>query len=262
MPDPATTTYFGLPGYALLWILTLSSFWLFGRRVYHYVNILRTARSDPRWDRIPRRIRLFFVNVFGQKRLLKEPLIGAAHLVIFWAFVFYAGSFFWNLVRGLFPFLPVPYADHTPWMAFLLDLFGVMGLAALAAAAARRYLFTPPRLERSRDATLILILIAVVLLTSLGASTAPGAGLYLSMWWLHMATVLGFLAYLPYSKHLHLLASPFGVLFASLKRGGVPLPSEGATKREEFTWRQLLSGLACAECGRGVPLVRRRLRLL
>jgi len=65
-----------------------------------------------------------------------------------------------------------------------------------------------------------------------------------------MVAVLGFLAYLPYSKHLHLLASPFNVLTASLATGGMPPPSEGAARLEEFTWRELFNGLSCAECGR------------
>jgi len=79
----------------------------------------------------------------------------------------YASGFFWNLIRGLFPFLPVPYADEVGWMAFLLAAMGVFGLVALAVAAARRYIFTPPGLERSPDATRILILIVLVLSTSL-----------------------------------------------------------------------------------------------
>jgi Fe-S oxidoreductase len=65
-----------------------------------------------------------------------------------------------------------------------------------------------------------------------------------------MVTVLGFLAYLPYSKHLHLLVAPFGVFTASLEPGAMPAASEGATRLEDFTWRQLLNGIACAECGR------------
>ena len=65
-----------------------------------------------------------------------------------------------------------------------------------------------------------------------------------------MVTVLGFLAYLPYSKHLHLLAAPFAVFCGSLRPGSVPASSPGASNLEEFTWRQLFSGLACAECGR------------
>lgn len=252
MPDPVTVEYLGLPGYLYLWVLAAVAFFVFGRRVLLYARTLREARSENRWDALPRRVWLFVVNVLGQRRLLREPLIGAAHFLIFWSFVFYASSFFWNLVRGLFPVLPFRYADEIPGIAFSLALMGVLGLAALAVAAARRYLFPPAGLERSWDATLILGLIALVLLSSLvglGARERVPA-LALGMWWLHMVTVLGFLAYLPYSKHLHLLAAPFSVLFGSLQPGGLPPASEGAARREDFTWRQLFSGLACAECGR------------
>lgn len=250
MPDPVAVRYLGVPGVLLLWFLTIVSFAVFGRQVWRYVRTLASARPEKRWDQIPRRLWMVVRHVLGQPKLLREPLIGAAHLVIFWAFVLYAASFGWNLLRGLLPFLPAPYADRVEPVAFLLDLFAVLGLAALAVAAVRRYVFTPERLERSRDATLILILIAAVLITSLAASRAESPGTYLTMWWLHMATVLGFLAYLPYSKHMHLLASPFGVFFAALDQSRMPPPSEGASRREEFTWRQLLSGFACAECGR------------
>ena len=252
MPDPSTTLYWGIPGYGLLWLLTLVSFGLFGHRVMRYIRKLKQARGENRLDNPVARLRQFAAQVLGQRRLFDEPAIGAAHFLIFWSFVLYASSFFWNLVRGLLPFLPVPYADEVGWVAAALAVFGVLGLAALVVAAIRRYAFTPQGLERSRDATLILILIAVVLVSSLAGAwqreRAPGVAL--GLWWLHMATVLGFLAYLPYSKHLHLVASPFGVLFGALSRGGIPPPSEGAARAEEFTWRQLFSGLACAECGR------------
>jgi Fe-S oxidoreductase len=253
MPDPTAQVYLGAPGWALLWLLTAAAFSLFGVKAARYAAVLRRARPEPRWDQWPRRLRLFAVHVLGQRRLFEEPLIGAAHFLIFWAFVIYASSFFWNLVRGLLPFLPVPYADEVPWMAFAVRWLGIFGLIALAVAAVRRYRFPPTGLEKSTDATRILLLIALVLLTSLDGEEARAAGrpaLYLFYWWLHMSTVLGFLAYLPYSKHLHLLASPFGVLFADLKPGRMPAPSEGAAKLEEFTWRELFSGLACAECGR------------
>ena len=252
MPDPAATTYLGIRGFVWLWAAALISFRLFGGRVLRYLRVLRAARPENRWDHLSRRVRLFAVNVLGQKRLLQEPAIGAAHFLIFWAFVFYALAFFWNLLRGMLPFLPLPYADQAPVMEFALALFGVLGLVALAVAAVRRYIVPPDRLERSRDATIILGLIAIVLLSSVAGllyrAQAPRFGL--AMWWVHMITVLGFLAYLPYSKHMHLLAAPFGVFFGALRPGGMPAASEGATHRDEFTWRQLFSGLACAECGR------------
>lgn len=252
MPDPVAYTALGIPGWVWLWLATLAAFGLFGRRVLGYVRILRSARPERRWDRPGRRIKLVLAHVLGHRRLVEEPVIGAAHLLIFWSFVFYAASFFWSLLRGLFPFLPIPYADEPRWMALILAVFGLLGLAALAVAAARRYLVPPPRLEKSVDAGIILALIAVVLVSSLAGLwfRARQPALALAMWWTHMITVLGFLAYLPYSKHLHLLASPFAVFFASLRPGALTPSTEGAARREEFTWRQLLSGLACAECGR------------
>jgi len=235
-----------MPDAVYLWVLTLAAFGLFGNRVWQYVKTLAGVRPEKRWDHIGQRLRLVAINVLGQRRLIEEPLIGIAHLVIFWAFVFFATSFFWNLLPGLFPFLPIPFPDQVQWMRIALEVFGVLGLVALGVAAARRYFFPPERLEKSADASIILGLIAIVLLSSL-ASQRFG---WRAMWWVHMVTVLGFLAYLPYSKHLHLLAAPFAVFFGSLRPGSVPAPSPGASKRDEFTWRQLFSGLACAECGR------------
>jgi Fe-S oxidoreductase len=235
----------------ILWVLTLAAFGLFGARVFRYVKVLLAARPEKRWGHPGKRLKLVLVQVLGQRRLLEEP-VGAAHFLIFWAFVFYASSFFWNLVRGLLPFLPIPFADQVPWMRAALAVFGVLGLVALAVAAVRRWFFPPPSLEKSRDANIILSLIAVVLLSCLVGQWYRTASPAVSgtMWWIHMVTVLGFLAYLPYSKHMHLLAAPFGVFFGSLQPGSAPAASEGAARREDFTWRQLFSGLACAECGR------------
>jgi len=252
MHDPATATYAGVPGFVFLWLLSLAAFFLFGRRIWSYATVLCSARADRRWGRALRRLWLVAVHVLGGRRLFQETLIGAAHFLIFWAFVLYAATFVWNLARGLVPALPIPYADDVRWAARLQLVFGVLGLAALAIAAVRRYLVRPPRLEQSRDAGIILGLIAAVLLSAVGGQMAKASRpeLATALWWTHMAVVLGLLAYLPYSKHLHLLAGPFGVFWASLDQTGAPAPSGGAARREEFTWRQLFCGLACAECGR------------
>ena len=250
MSDPVRGAWLGVPGWLWLWGFTAASLALFAARMARYLKVLAAARSERRWDQWPRRLRLFVVNVFGQRRLLDEPLIGTAHLIIFWAFLIYATTFGWALLRGLFPFLPVPYPDGVAWIRAALEVFALIGLAALAVAVLRRYVFPPPALERSRDATLILILIAAVLISSLVGIRTASEVVRTRAWWTHMAVVLGFLAYLPYSKHMHLLASPFGVFFGSLNPGWMPAPSDGASQREQFTWRQLFNGLACAECGR------------
>ena len=253
MPDPTLTRYLAVPGWTGLWALALVALGLFIRRVYDLIRVLRRGRSDLRWDHAPRRLATAVTNVFFQRRLVEEPLIGVAHLAIFWAFVFFATSFWWSLARGLLPFLPIPYADDVPWMAYPMEILGALALVGIVVAAVRRYAFTPQGLERTRDASIVLGLIALLLVTFLVSQVAKGANaatLYLSMWWAHMATVLFFLAYLPYSKHAHLLFAPFGVFFTSLKPGAMPAESEGAARLEAFTWRQLFNGLACAECGR------------
>jgi Fe-S oxidoreductase len=280
MPDPVLTRFLGVPGWLGLWVLAAVAFALFGRRVTRIIQVLGRARPEARWDQAPRRLAIAVANVFGQRRLVEERAIGLAHLGIFWAFVFFATSFFWNLARGLLPFLPLPYADEVPWFALPMEVLGTLALVGLLVAAARRYVFTPPGLERTRDATIVLGLIALLLVTFLGAEgakvvarggadagtpvgavlgrglaglglgVAGAATLYAALWWAHMATVLGFLAYLPYSKHGHLIFSPFGVFFTSLERGAMPAESEGAARLEDFTWRELFNGLACAECGR------------
>jgi heterodisulfide reductase subunit C len=280
MPDPSTASYFGLPGFVILWAAATLAIVVFLRRVLRLIAVLRLGRPEMRWDRIPQRVGHVLKNVFGQRRLFNEPAIGAAHFFIFWAFVFYASSFFWNLARALVPILPLPYLDEVPLVALVMELLTVAALVALAGAAVRRYVFTPPRLERTFDATLVLVLITVLLVTFLGGQAfkaaaaarasvwspvgsflgriLAGAGvsadsaetLYLSLWWAHMATVLFFLAYLPHSKHAHLLFSPFGVFFTSLRPGGMPPPSDGAARLDQFTWRQLFNALTCAMCGR------------
>ena len=81
--------------------------------------------------------------------------------------------------------------------------------------------------------------------------------------WLHIGFVLAFGAYLPYSKHLHILTSEPNVYFRNLEPRGAlrkmdleaePAPGEelvyGAKALKDLSWRHLLDGLSCTECGR------------
>ncbi|HXG00599.1 MAG TPA: (Fe-S)-binding protein, partial [Bacteroidota bacterium] len=84
---------------------------------------------------------------------------------------------------------------------------------------------------------------------------------YYVFFWGHMLAVLGFLNYLPYSKHLHVIASTFNVYFSNLgieptgalkpiNLADETLTKYGATDIEDLTWKQLLNGYTCTECGR------------
>ncbi|MCX6149856.1 MAG: (Fe-S)-binding protein [Ignavibacteriales bacterium] len=88
-----------------------------------------------------------------------------------------------------------------------------------------------------------------------------GAELFAKIfWWLHIIFIFGFLNLLPYSKHFHVITSIPNVFFANLsdKKNilkSINLEDEtievfGASDIEQFTWKQLLDGYTCTECGR------------
>ncbi|WP_460163161.1 (Fe-S)-binding protein, partial [Ruminococcus sp. 25CYCFAH16] len=74
---------------------------------------------------------------------------------------------------------------------------------------------------------------------------------------IHIGVFLMFLAYIPNSKHLHIVAAPFNVLLADDQpRGAVePIDFEkqtrfGATDIRDFSWKDYLDFYSCTECGR------------
>ena len=109
-------------GWAWLFLLMVISFATFGRRVAGHVTVLGRARADRRWNRPLHRLWLVVVNVLGQRRLLDEPVIGVAHLLIFWAFLLYATTFFWDLAVSLLPALPLPPPHEVRPVAVLQEL--------------------------------------------------------------------------------------------------------------------------------------------
>jgi len=80
---------------------------------------------------------------------------------------------------------------------------------------------------------------------------------------LHIAVVFTFLLIVVNSKHMHIFTSPFNVVFGRQPLALGPLrPIEidmenvtedtvfGVGKVEDFSWKQLLDGFTCTECGR------------
>lgn len=81
--------------------------------------------------------------------------------------------------------------------------------------------------------------------------------LWFVTWWVHMVLAFGTIAYIPFSKMFHIVASPLNILLRNLEpQGRIPVmdieASEtfGASKVEEFTRKQLLDFYACTRCGR------------
>jgi len=76
-----------------------------------------------------------------------------------------------------------------------------------------------------------------------------------AIWWVHVASVLAFIAYLPYSKATHMILDWWSLATRDA-RAAIALPrvadptAPGIRTMQDFTWRQLLAFDACTKCGR------------
>jgi Fe-S oxidoreductase len=172
------------------------------------------------------------------------------------------------------------------------DLLAAAVLVAGALALLRRFTGRPPRLlPRSQDGERILWFIVVLYATffvlagatvllkqraagdpspfpyqpfsSLAArgfsslSTPAAEGLRVFGWWAHLAVFLGFAAYLPTTKHMHLVFAWPNTWFSRRTRYGLPPRIDfektekfGVDRVQELPWKSLLDSYACTECGR------------
>src|SRR5207247_1602214 len=76
-------------------------------------------------------------------------------------------------------------------------------------------------------------------------------------WWTHVVLLFSFLAYVPHSKHMHIIFAIVNTFFMDLTPSGAIKKADlektetfGVNRVEQLPWRQLLDGYACTECGR------------
>jgi len=82
--------------------------------------------------------------------------------------------------------------------------------------------------------------------------------IHIYIWWFHAVMVMFFIAYIPFTKGMHMLLDYANLMFkddmAAIKLPGVSEErqkvSMGYQKIEDFTWKELLDFDACTKCGR------------
>lgn len=291
--SPVSATYWGIPGYAIFWVLFAIAAGLFAQRLYFLFRLMRLGKQENRFDRIGQRIKTMLVEVVPQwcnlKTVTRKDLAGIGHALLFWGFSLFLLSYiiFIGLAGGFGLSSVIERTTFEIVFFSILDIAGIMVTVALIMAAIRRYALRPQRLEPSGEAAIILILVFVLMLVNVsvvgfgyaahdinaswpplgsalagylsGTGLAQGTleGVYQGVWWLHYIVIIGFMVYIPRSKHLHILASPVNILFKPLgpKVELKPIPLEeaesyGVSKIEDFSWKDLLDLYSCAVCGR------------
>jgi Fe-S oxidoreductase len=235
--------------------------------------------------------------VLGQRKLLQRLGPGLVHAFIFWGFVvlfptiFLATAAIVERDDALPASAPLGWLERQGWYALLVDVFAVLVLVGVTAALGIRKVQRPRRFEGSHlgEADLILGLIAGIVTTLLlwhaalialdlepwSAAWSPVSNRLSALFaddtttealervfvWGHVLIILGFLAYLPHSKHLHIATAGINVFFGRTRARGrlEPLDFESEDERAlrfgagtiaDLTWKQMLDTMSCTECGR------------
>jgi len=278
-------------------IVFLAVFGFFAYSVNNLIKYLKVAKKkDDRFDNVPTRLKRVWNIAFAQTKLLRDPVAGTLHLLIFWGFVLFIFAVIETILQGFYsPFSLSFLGPIYTVITLVQDLFGLLVILSIIFSLYRRFIQRVPRLvvddHGMKDAAFILTLIMFIVISMYGQNasgfanngmsyheselrpvsafisglffTGPNSTstfLYEFFWWMHILLIFGFLNYLPYSKHLHILSSIPNVFFANLDpvRNTIKklyLDDEnadtfGVADIDQFSWKQILDGYSCTECGR------------
>jgi Fe-S oxidoreductase len=230
----------------------------------------------------------------------KRPVISFFHAFIFYGFVFYILVNLVDGVEGFIPFSIRSTNAVGIAYNLLADLLSALVLVGVIALVVRRFLLPSGADFTFNQRTLLhpdvkqryipvdSLIVSVFILFHVG-SRALGAGAKLALegpdrfqpfatllshaiptanaqafrvfgYWGALGSVLAFLMYFPFSKHIHIFMAPANYLLARRPSSGVlpavglDLESEnlqvGASKLEDLAWPRLLDAYACIQCNR------------
>ncbi len=266
----------------------------FARSASRLNRWLKIGRDEVRTDHPGQRTRNFLLIGLAQTKILRDPIGGMMHALVFWGFCVLGLGTLEIIIQGLYtPFtwdVILPRFLYLPYVVSQ-EVFAVFVLIPVLYLLYRRLVIKPKRFAEvsGADAVFILSMITTLMVTLLlvfvmelrtGAS-ADGriiSGMLLPLfsgvspdtahlvarvsWWIHAVLILYFLNHLPGSKHLHVLTSLINVWFSNTSGPGrigamrpMDLEAEdaeqfGAADVEHLSWKNLLDGYSCTECGR------------
>jgi Fe-S oxidoreductase/nitrate reductase gamma subunit len=254
--------------------------------------------AENRMDNVGERVKTLIWDGLLQRKVLQDLFPGVMHALIFFGFflLFFGAAFDASEFHIAEP-LGIPFLTGKFYLffSFLMDFAGLAVLIGVFLAIDRRYLTKPDRLgykgepDNKPDDAIALLLIAGIIITGFiiealrihvtwqqtpweawsfvgwtlakamsGIETGTALALHKATWWTHTFIALGFIAYIPYSRLLHMITTSANYFMATRKPTGTVEPirdfenaeSFGVGTVEEFTWKQLFDADACTRCGR------------
>ena len=203
-----------------------------------------------------RLLRVLTEVVFQSRTIRERPLVGFAHLGVYWGFVAFAGYTAVQFLAGL------GIVDLTGTSAFriyaiALVPFSLAVAVGMAGLMTRRVLVRPKALGDTLSVESVIIggFILTLMITFLLEFRLDHGVAARVNWWVHAIVILSFMVLIPGSKHFHLVLSPLTIYLRSSELGTVPnLDFErdqvGLEALKDVERKQVLDAFTCVECGR------------
>jgi Fe-S oxidoreductase len=282
----------------VMFMAIVGGFSFFFLKVRHLYQLMLSVQGQTEFklDRVRERVLVLFKDVLGQANVRRKTMPGLAHTLIFFGFLAVQPHSLELMLKGVCPAFDV--AHLIPGLyggyLFVADILAAFVLVGFLYAIYRRVMVRPSYLTLGMDANLIILFTCLIIITfqlinafqtllpveagafdysrvfPLSGLIVPLFGLdqlspdkifvgYEIAYWVHMATIIGFLIYIPGSKHLHLLAAAPNVFLKPLEREKAIIKTDiededletfGLGKTVELNWKNVLNLYACTECGR------------
>jgi len=250
--DVTREIYWNIVYGALIYGFLIAALACLGYGVLQRFKLWRLGGEAARFDRIPERLSGLLAEIFGQRRQLRDPIPGHAHLLIFY-------GFFVSLVAtsliSIQEWTGIHYLQGTfyKWYSLISDLGGVIGLVGLAIVIWRRGVTRPERLHSAVNDWIALALLTLIFAQGFlveglriaatelaqqpelarwspggfvvaqllsGLSEATLRALHRYAWWFHAVTAFAFIGYMAYGKFGHILFGIANVFFRNLEPSG------------------------------------------
>lgn len=299
--------------FALILLTTIVLGYRSFSRLIRNIRLAKPTATEP--EDASKRLKNVFLIAFGQKKMFARPLSAIMHLFIYTAFLVTQIELIEIIVDGLTGSHRIFYKPLGGLYTFIIssiELLSVLAFVATLVFLSRRNLLRLPRFASKDlkgfptfDANLILVaeillITCIMLMNSADMSLKDGepgfliSGMFFHIWdgmseetrhllerigwWGHILLVFGYLNYLPYSKHLHIMFAFPNTYFAPLGEKGTltnmpdiqkevasmfdpnaalapvdtnaPMPKFGVKDVFDLERKDLLAAYTCTECGR------------
>ena len=291
--------------------------WFFARNISRLKKFIGIGRDIDLSDNKDRRWKNMAMIALGQSKMTARPLSGLLHIIVYVGFIIINIEVLEIIIDGLAGTHRI-FSGIGPLYGVLIGIFEVFAVLVFAAvilfwtrrnvARIKRFwsaeMTSWPRNDANNILYFEMILMGLFLIMNatdvnfqdmdsgnwISQLIAPWfsgleeSTLHLierSAWWLHIVGILGFLNYLYYSKHLHILLAFPNTYYGSLSPKGqfdnlesvtnevklmmdpdadpfaAPVDDQeeepakfGASDVQDLNWLQLMNAYTCTECGR------------